>query len=181
MDAANIDLKAFTDDFYRKRCLGDLQTCLDTIQYVRHETDVWLELTTLLIPGENDSDRELKEMCSWVYKELGPDVPMHFTAFHPDFKMRDIPATPPETLSRARQIALDAGIHYAYTGNTHDKSGASTYCANCQKCLIGRDWYVLSDWHLQDGACEFCGSPCAGHFDAVPGDWGPRRQPIHIS
>lgn len=181
MDAVNVDLKAFTDDFYYKICGGHLQPVLDTLLYIRHETDVWLELTTLLIPGHNDSDEEVDEMTRWVVENLGSDVPMHFTAFHPDWKMMDVPNTPAATLNRARDIALRNGVRYAYTGNVHDKAGGSTYCHECGSLLIGRDWYVLSDWHLTaDGRCEHCGTACAGIFEAQGGDWGARRQSVRL-
>lgn len=181
MDAANIDLKGFTEVFYRKVCGGELQNILETLQYVAHETDVWLELTTLLIPGENDSDEELDAMTRWVMSELGPDVPMHFTAFHPDWKMRDTPATPPETLSRARQIALGNGIHFAYTGNVHDPSGGSTFCPNCHEVVIERDWYQLGFWGITaEGRCHVCDAPLPGVFESVPGNWGPRRMPVKL-
>jgi pyruvate formate lyase activating enzyme len=182
MDAANIDLKGFSEEFYQKLCAGQLQPVLDTLQYVKHETDTWLEITNLLIPGWNDSDAELEALTRWVVDELGPDVPLHFSAFHPDYKMRDIPRTPPSTLTRAREIALKNGVRYAYTGNVHDSNGASTYCHNCGKRLIYRDWYVLGDWQLTaDSACPRCGTPCAGHFEAQPGSWGPRRQPVRLA
>ena len=182
MDAANVDLKAFTEDFYRTICGGQLQPVLDTLIYLKHETDVWFEITTLLIPGENDSEGELQEMTNWVATELGPDVPMHFTAFHPDWKMLDHPPTPSRTLDRARQIAMSNGVRYAYTGNVHDLDGGSTYCHGCGQRLIGRDWYVLSDWRLSaDGRCQFCDVACAGHFAASPGNWGARRLPVRLS
>lgn len=182
MDAANIDLKAFSEDFYRKITVAELEPVLDTLKYVKHETDVWFELTNLLIPGHNDSQAELEEMTQWVVEELGPDVPMHFTAFHPDYKMRNIPHTPPSTLSRARAIALKNGIRYAYTGNVHDRRGGSTYCHNCGNLLVGRNWYTLSEWNLtSDGACQFCGTLCAGVFEAGPGSWGARRQPVRLA
>ncbi len=181
MDAANIDLKAFTEDFYHKVTGGHLQPVLDTLKYVKHETDVWLEITNLVIPGYNDSDEELDEMTRWVVKELGPDVPLHFSAFHPDWKMLDVPPTPPATLSRARQIAIDNGVRYAYTGNVHDSEGQSTYCHACGNKLIGRDWYELSTWNLtDDGHCKDCGARCAGVFDGPPGDWGSRRMPVRL-
>ena len=181
MDAANVDLKAFTDDFYYKICGGHLQPVLDTLLYIRHETDVWLELTTLLIPDHNDSDEEFDQMTRWVVEKLGPDVPMHFTAFHPDWKMMDVANTPAATLNRARDIALRNGVRYAYTGNVHDKAGGSTYCHECGNLLIGRDWYVLSDWHLTaDGRCEHCGAACAGIFEARGGDWGAQRRPVRL-
>jgi pyruvate formate lyase activating enzyme len=181
MDAANVDLKAFTERFYWKITGGHLDPVLDTLKYLKHETEVWIELTTLLIPGENDSDQELDNMTRWVVEELGPDVPMHFTAFHPDWKMRDRPPTPPETLSRARRIAMANGVRYAYTGNVHDSEGGSTYCHQCGQKLIGRDWYVLGEWNLTaDGCCAQCGTRCAGLFEAEPGDWGARRQVVRL-
>ena len=182
MDAANVDLKAFTEDFYKRLCGGALQPVLDTLEYLVHETDVWLELTTLLIPGENDSSEEIDEMTRWVASTLGPAVPMHFSAFHPDFKMNDLPPTPPETLTRARRIALDNGVRYAYTGNVVDPAGGSTYCHGCGELVIGREWYRLGRWRLDDcGRCLKCGTACAGRFDGPPGDWGPRRLPIRIA
>ncbi len=181
MDAANVDLKAFSEEFYYRVTGGHLAPVLETLEYIRHETDVWLELTTLLIPGRNDSEKELNEMTRWVVENLGPDVPMHFTAFHPDWKMMDLPSTPVETLVRAREIALGNGVRYAYTGNIHNQDGDSTWCHHCGEKLIGRDWYVLSDWNLDaDGKCASCGTPCAGVFDARPGDWGARRQPVRL-
>jgi len=181
MDAANVDLKGFTEDFYRRICGGELGAVLDTLRYLKHETDVWFEITTLLIPGENDSDRELDEMTRWVVEELGPDVPHHFTAFHPDYKMLDKPPTPPATLTRARRIAMANGIRYTYTGNVHDEDGGSTWCHVCGERLIGRDWYVLKEWNLTpDGACIACGTPCAGRFQSRPGAWGARRVPVRL-
>ena len=182
MDAANVDLKAFTETFYQELCGGHLQTVLDTLVYLKKETSCWFELTTLLIPGENDSEEELRQLSRWVATELGPDVPLHFTAFHPDWKMLNKPPTPPTTLTRARLIALETGVRYAYTGNVHDEAGESTYCHQCGKKLIGRDWYRLSEWNLAaDGSCRFCGTRCAGVFEARPGDWGPRCVPVRIS
>ncbi len=182
MDAANIDLKAFTEDFYHKLTGGHLQDVLDTLLYLRHETDVWFELTSLLIPGENDSEQEIEEMTQWVLQHLGPDVPMHFTAFHPDWKMLDHPPTPPETLTRARAIALRNGVHYAYTGNVHDSRGGSTYCPGCGELLIERNWYELGHWGLSaEGKCGKCGTEIAGVFEAQAGAWGARRQPIRIA
>jgi pyruvate formate lyase activating enzyme len=181
MDAANVDLKAFTEAFYWRLCGGHLEPVLETLKYLKHETQVWFELTTLLIPGENDSDAEIEAMTQWVVSELGPDVPMHFTAFHPDWKMTDTPPTPAATLTRARRIALRNGVRYAYTGNVHDPEGDSTYCHHCGQKLIGRDWYVLSDWNLsRDGHCNACGTRCAGVFEARPGTWGARRLPVRL-
>ena len=182
MDAANVDLKAFTEDFYHKITGSHLAPVLETLEYIKHETDVWLELTTLLIPGKNDSEKELNEMTAWVVDKLGPDVPMHFSAFHPDWKMQDVPSTPKETLVRAREIAINNGVRYAYTGNVHNAAGDSTWCHQCGELLIGRDWYVLSDWNLTaDGKCTACGTPCAGVFEARPGNWGAKQQPVRLS
>jgi len=182
MDAANVDLKAFSERFYWKITGGHLQPILETLQFIQHETDTWLELTTLLIPGENDSNQELEEMTRWVVENLGPEVPMHFSAFHPDWKMRDKPATPTTTLTRAREIAMKNGVRYAYTGNIHDETGGSTYCYQCGTRLIGRDWYVITEWKLNaDGTCPSCGTPCDGIFEPDPGQWGAKRQPIRIT
>ena len=185
MDAANVDLKAFTDRFYWKVCGGHLQPVLETIKYLKYETDVWFELTNLLIPGENDSEAEIDEMTQWVMRELGPDVPLHFTAFHPDWKMMNSRDTPRATLSRSRDIALSNGLRYVYTGNVHDLKGSSTYCHHCGDILIGRDWYELSTWNLaaenDQGRCGHCGTPVAGVFDNSPGQWGARRLPIRVA
>ena len=182
MDAANVDLKCFTDDFYHRLCGGHLQPVLDTLKYIKENTGTWLELTTLLIPGENDSDQEIDEMSRWIVDNLGPDVPLHFSAFHPDWKMRDTPPTPPETLTRAREIALKNGVHHVFTGNVHDPGGQSTYCPSCGQLLIQRDWYELGEWHLDDhGQCANCGTKIAGVFEARPGTWGSRRQPIRMT
>src|SRR5512139_1713507 len=179
MDAANIDLKAFSERFYHQITGGHLQPVLDTLKYIKHETSVWLELTTLIIPDENDSVPELEAMTQWVVENLGPDVPMHFTAFHPDWRMMDKPPTPITSLLQARRIALKNGIHYAYVGNVHDKSAESTYCHGCGKLLIGRDWYELSEWNLDEsGCCRFCGKRCAGVFTPKPGSWGAKRKGI---
>ena len=182
MDAANVDLKGFTDEFYQSLCSGHLADVLDTLVYIKNETDVWLETTTLLIPDQNDSDDELNKMTSWVVENLGPDVPMHFSAFHPDWKMLDIPSTKIETLTRARSIALKNGVRYAYTGNVHDFDGESTYCHGCGQILIGRDWYELSTWNIDhDGNCNKCGEKCAGVFESSPGSWGSKRQPVRMA
>jgi pyruvate formate lyase activating enzyme len=182
LDAANVDLKAFREDFYRRNCSAELAPVLETLVYLRRETSVWVELTTLLIPGENDSDEELGDAADWVFGELGPDVPWHFTAFHPDYKLTDRPATPPATLSRAREIALQRGMRYVYTGNVHDEGGGSTYCAGCGGRLIGRDWYELTDWQLDaQGRCLRCSTPCPGVFEERPGSWGARRMPVRLS
>jgi len=182
MDAANVDLKGFTDDFYWKICGGHLQPVLDTLVYLVKETKVWTEITTLLIPGKNDSDEELKAECRWIKANLGPDVPLHFTAFHPDWKMTDIERTPPATLTRAREIALLAGLNYVYTGNVHDETGGSTYCPSCEKPVIVRDWYSINAYHLSDiGACKFCGTQIAGRFQKFTKAFGPRRIPVRLA
>ena len=182
MDAANVDLKAFSESFYRHLTGGHLQPVLDLLVYLKKETSVWLELTTLLSPGENDSVAELDALTRWVVKELGPEVPLHFTAFHPDWKMRDKPRTPNATLHRARRIAMANGIRYPYTGNVLDREGGSTYCYHCQRAIIERSGYTLGRWHLTaQGQCRFCGTPCAGWFESAPGQWGARRQPLRIS
>ncbi len=182
MDAANIDLKGFTEDFYRKVCGAELGAVLDTLEYVHKETATWLEVTTLLIPGLNDSNSELERMCAWFVTHLGPEVPLHFTAFHPDWKMRDIPPTPFATLERARGIALRHGLRYVYTGNVRDPDGGSSWCHACQSLLIGRDGYDITDWGLTgEGECVRCGARCAGVFAESPGSWGSRRAPVRLS
>jgi pyruvate formate lyase activating enzyme len=182
MDAANVDLKAFTERFYRKVCGAELHAVLETLEYLKRETPVWLEITTLLIPGENDSDAELDAMTQWIGEKLGPDVPLHFSAFHPDWKMRDIPPTPGATLTRARAIALRNGLRYVYTGNVRDPEGASTYCHGCGGRVIGRDGYELDAWRLDAGGrCADCGTTIPGVFGAAPGDWGSRRLPVRLT
>ena len=182
MDAANIDLKAFTDRFYWKVCGGHLEPVLDTLLYLKNETNVWFEVTTLLIPDENDSEAEIEAMTQWIMEQLGPDVPLHFTAFHPDWKMTNTPSTSLRVLTRSRKIALKAGLRHVYTGNVHDFKGSSTYCHDCDEILIGRDWYELSTWNLvrtgAGAACNNCGAEIAGVFEDQPGTWGSRRQPI---
>jgi len=182
MDAANVDLKGFTEEFYWRICGGHLQPVLDTLVYLKQQTKVWVEITTLLIPGENDSEEEIDAMTRWVVQNLGPDVPHHFTAFHPDWKMRDHPPTPASTLRRARSIALRNGERYAYTGNIHDPEGGTTYCHKCGAALIRRDGYEILGYHLTDtGECRTCGEPCAGVFQGPPGSWGSRRMPVRLS
>ncbi len=179
MDAANIDFKAFTKAFYRKICMAQLESVKETLVYLKNETDVWFEVTTLLIPGENDSDDELDQMSDWMVEQLGPDIPWHFSAFHPDYKMRDIPRTSADTLLRARAIAQSKGMHYVYVGNVHHEEGDSTYCPNCGKKLIGRDWYNLTAWELdRAGQCS-CGTSIPGLFEESPGAWGARRMPLN--
>jgi pyruvate formate lyase activating enzyme len=182
MDAANIDLKAFTEDFYEKVCFAHLQPVLETLEYLKHESQTWFEITTLLIPGLNDSNEELETLTGWVHDRLGPDVPLHFTAFHPDFRMRDIPRTPVATLERAREIGFKNGLWYCYTGNAHDPRGGMTVCPNCRNPVIERDWFALTGWNLDaSGRCNCCGSAIAGCFEKEPGDWGARRVPVQLA
>jgi pyruvate formate lyase activating enzyme len=180
IDAANVDLKAFTEKFYRDVTASHLQPVLDTLVYLRQETKVWLEITNLVIPGLNDSEEECDAMTRWVVENLGPDVPMHFSAFHPDWKMRDVPATPPETLARARRIAMGNGVRYAYTGNVDDLEGGATLCHRCGETVIARDGYDLTQWNLAHGRCGGCGQACAGVFEDRPGQWGSRRLPVRL-
>ena len=181
MDGANVDLKAFSESFYKKICAGSLAPVLDTLRYIKHETDTWFEITNLLIPGENDSEAEIEEMTVWIAENLGPDVPLHFTAFHPDFKMLDKSRTPADSLQRSRNIALKNGLRYVYTGNVHDEAGQSTHCHNCGEIVIGRDWYTLSTYKLDDtGHCKYCGALCPGRFDGPAGNWGARRLPVRL-
>jgi pyruvate formate lyase activating enzyme len=182
VDAANVDLKAFTEAFYFKITKSHLQPVLDTLEYIKHETKTWLEITTLIIPGENDSPNEIERLSRWVVERLGPDVPLHFSAFHPDYRMLDKPRTPQATLSMARRIAMEQGVRYAYVGNVHDVGRQSTFCHQCGACLIERDWYALGRWRLNgEGKCLSCGTYCAGVFDGPPGEWGQKRLPVKLS
>lgn len=181
MDAANIDLKGFTESFYKKICGGSLRPVQETLVYLKHKTDVWFEITNLLIPGENDSDQELHAMTEWIAENLGLNVPIHFTAFHPDWKMLEHPSTPATTLSRAREIAISKGIRYAYTGNVHDSDGGSTWCHQCGTLLVERDWYQLGTWNIKEGSCRSCGEKVSGVFKEHPGDWGSKRIPVRMT
>ena len=180
MDAANVDLKAFSEQFYHRLCFASLAPVLETLKYLR-KSDVWLEVTTLLIPGENDSDQEIHRAAEWFAENLGPNVPWHFTAFHPDFKMLDKPRTPTKTLTRAREIARSKGLNYVYTGNAHDVAGGSTWCPGCGNLLIERDWYELGEWNLAGNQCRFCGHEIDGVFEERPGCWGANRLPVRLS
>jgi pyruvate formate lyase activating enzyme len=175
IDAANVDLKAFTEAFYRDLSAARLEPVKDTLRYLVHETTVWTEITTLLIPGHNDSDREIAELSAWVASELGPDVPLHFSAFHPDYKMLDVPPTPPETLQRARRRALCEGLRYVYTGNVHDREGDATLCPGCGAAVIERDWYEILTTRLRGNACAGCGTVIPGRFGAQAGRYGRRH------
>lgn len=183
MDAANVDLKAFTEAFYQQQTSSHLAPVLDTLQYIHHETDCWLEITTLLIPGLNDSPGEIEQMTRWLAERLGPEVPLHFTAFHPDYKMSDIPPTPKATLTRAREIALANGLQYVYTGNVHDAEGGTTHCPGCRAALIERDWHAVRHYGLDAaGACPHCGTRIAGRFAmSFERGFGRRRIPVRLS
>jgi pyruvate formate lyase activating enzyme len=185
MDAVNVDLKAFSERFYWKICGGHLDPVLDTLLYLGKETDVWLELTTLVIPGENDSDEEIDALTAWVAAKLGSAVPLHFTAFHPDWKMLDTPSTSRHTLTRCREIALKNGLDYVYTGNVYDPQGSSTWCPGCDSILVERSGYELGRWNIvikgEQPVCASCGHAIAGVFESRPGTWGSKRQPVHIA
>jgi pyruvate formate lyase activating enzyme len=183
MDAANVDLKGFTEEFYVKLTGARLAPVLDTLVYLKRETQVWFEITTLLIPTKNDSDAELRALSQWVFRELGPDVPLHFTAFHPDFKMTDLPPTPAATVKRARRIAMDEGLHYVYTGNVHDREGGTTFCPSCHAALIVRDWHRIEDYRLTaEGKCPDCATMIPGRFERfdAKAQWGRKRIPVAI-
>lgn len=164
VDAANVDLKAFTETFYHKLTFSHLNYVLDTLVWIKSETNVWLEITNLIIPGENDNEEEIKQMCDWILRNLGDAVPLHFTAFHPDFKMRNKPRTPATTLKRSREIATKAGIKYCYVGNIHDPDGQTTYCPSCNTPLIKRDWHSVLKYNLINGNCQNCGQKISGIF-----------------
>ncbi|MDX2106411.1 MAG: AmmeMemoRadiSam system radical SAM enzyme [Candidatus Melainabacteria bacterium] len=178
IDAANVDLKGFSERFYKQLTLSELAPVLDTLKWLKHESDVWFEITNLIIPGENDSTEELKGMCDWIVTNLGEEVPVHFTAFHPDFKLIQHQPTPANTLIEAREIAIAAGIKFAYTGNVNDKKRQSTYCPKCQNLLIERDWFELGKYNIKKGCCNKCGTKISGVFEDKKGNWGRKRLPI---
>ncbi len=178
IDAANVDLKAFTEQFYKRLTLSDLQPVLDTLKWLKHESNVWFEITNLVIPEENDSPDEIKRMCDWIAENLGCDVPVHFTAFHPDFQLTHRPNTPPNTLVRARDQALKAGLKFVYTGNVDDVKNQSTYCSNCKEMLIERNWYELGMYKIKDGKCMNCSTVVPGVFEDNRGTWGRKRQAV---
>ena len=180
IDAANVDLKAFSESFYEKITYSRLQPVLETLQFLKHETEVWFEITNLIIPGANDSTDELMRMCDWIVKHLGVDIPVHFSAFHPDFRMLDRPRTPHERLLEAYAIAKQSGIRYPYVGNVNDPKHGSTYCYDCGKMLIERDWYELGRYNLQGNLCGSCGAEQSGRFAERPGTWGRKRQPVNL-
>ena len=181
MDAANVDLKAFTEEFYAKQTASSLEPVKDTLRYLVHHTPVWTEITTLLIPGLNDSDEEITALTRWIAKDLTPDVPLHFSAFHPDYKMTDIPPTPLATLRRAREIGLREGLRYVYTGNVHDTDGDTTRCPSCDAAVIVRDWYEILASDLREGRCGQCGQVIAGRFDAAVGSFGRKRLRVAVT
>lgn len=181
MDATNIDLKAFSETFYQKLTGAKLQPVLETIEYVAQETDTWMELTTLLIPGENDSENEITKMAEWIMEHCGDSVPLHFTKYHPDYRMMNNPETPIETLEKARKIAMHAGLKYVYTGNVLDFEGQATYCPSCGESVIQRQYYDIKGWALKNGCCAHCQTPIDGFFEEQPGCWGNQRQPIRLS
>ncbi len=182
MDAANVDLKSFSENFYHRLTGAHLQPVLETLEYLRRETTVWFEITTLLIPGENDTDQELNAMTTWIREHLGVDTPLHLSAFHPAWKMQDKPPTPANTLFRACDIARRNGLRYVYAGNIADTKSGSTHCHRCGQRLIGRTGYQISTWNLtKDGLCTQCQAPCAGVFEPHPGDWGARRQVVRLA
>jgi pyruvate formate lyase activating enzyme len=182
MDAANVDLKSFTEEFYNRLCGGHLKPVLDLLAFIHHETTCWLEITTLLIPGQNDSADEIRALSEWIARELGLDVPLHFTAFHPDWKLQDLSRTPTSTLTRARRIAMDSGLRYVYTGNVHDSEGGSTFCPSCHAALIERDWHAIRAYDLpHDGRCPHCQTLIAGRFGKFGKPFGTQRIPIRIA
>jgi pyruvate formate lyase activating enzyme len=181
MDAVNVDLKAFSENFYQRQCYGSLAPVLDTLEFIARRGTPWLEVTTLLIPGLNDSDTELRRMCAWLCDHVGPDVPLHFTAFHPDFKLLDRPRTPATALLRARELALAAGMRYVYTGNVVSPETQTTRCSGCGSAVIGRDGYAITGWGLRHGNCDKCGLRLPGHFEAKPGQWGSKRRRLFIA
>ncbi|MCA9137639.1 MAG: AmmeMemoRadiSam system radical SAM enzyme [Planctomycetales bacterium] len=175
MDAANVDLKGFTEDFYQHLTLAHLEPVLDTLRWIANESSVWLEVTNLVVPNANDDMAVIRKMCEWIYDELGPDVPLHFTAFHPDYRMMDTPPTSPGALVQARAVASEVGLQYVYVGNVDDPSRQSTYCPDCGELVVARRWYDIGAYHVKGNACEFCGRSIAGHFLDQPGHWGTRR------
>lgn len=181
MDAANVDLKAFTEEFYIKQTGSHLQPVLETLKYLKHETNMRLELTILLIPGLNDSAWEIGAMSDWIAEELGVDVPPHFSAFHPDYKLKEIPFTPTETLIQARKIALDTGLQYVYIGNVHNLEGDTTYCPTCGNVLIVRDWDEIKQYRLtHNGHCEDCNTAITGCFEQFAGQFDRQHIPVKI-
>ncbi len=182
MDAVNVDLKAFTEDFYTKQCFGHLEPVKESLEYLVKETKAWVEITTLLLPGHNDSEAEVAALSEWIAAKLGPDVPLHFSGFHPDFRMTGVPATPRSTLRRARKQAMAAGLRYVYTGNVSDVDGDTTHCPACDAKVIVRDWYEIVSYQLTaSGECPSCHAKIAGVFDAEPGSFGRRRVPVFMA
>lgn len=178
IDAANVDLKAFTEAFYHKVTFSHLGPVLDTLKWLKNETTIWFEITNLMIPGENDGPEETRRMCAWILENLGDSVPLHFTAFHPDFKMMDKPRTPASTLRRAREIAKSMGMRYCYVGNVYDDEGQTTYCPNCGKVLIRRSWHDVLEYHLSENRCS-CGQRIPGLFTSGAAGSALKRRRVH--
>ena len=150
---------------YKKNCAADIDIVLDTLKYIKKDARCWLEITTLLIEGENDSPDEISSMCDWIVKNLGENVPLHFSAFHPAYKFLNIPATSFQTLNNAYELAKKKGVNYVYLGNVRDTKTSSTYCKNCGSLLIERDWFSVTKYNLDDfGRCNICKTPCDGYF-----------------
>jgi len=181
MDAANVDLKGFTEQFYQEYCGGRLQPVLDTLVWLVRKSAVWVEITNLLIPEANDAPEDIRRMCQWIADELGPDVPLHFSAFHPAFQLTDRRPTPSSTLIAAHEIGRQAGLHYVYTGNVFDPQHQHTYCPGCGRAVIWREGYALGAYEMQDGRCAHCHVPIAGRFDQRPGAWGGGRREVNIA
>ena len=166
MDAANIDLKSFSESFYRDYCSGELEPVKETLRYLA-KSETWLEVTTLLIPTLNDSDQEIGELCDWFVRYLGREVPLHFSAFHPANKLLTLPSTPPQTLFRAMEIAIASDLRYVYTGNIDDPAGQSTYCPQCRQTVIFRNRYAIEEYKIdEECCCKYCGQSIAGQFGA---------------
>jgi len=178
-DAFNVDLKAYSNAFYKNICGATLGPILETLQYIHTHTDAWLEITTLVIPGHNDSDTEIENLSEWIAKNLSPDIPLHLSAFHPDHKMRDTPKTSPVALKRARDIALRSGLRFVYTANIHDIEGDTTFCPNCHKAVIVRDWHTIKTYDLDDtGHCVHCRNLLPGHYQTQVGQWERSYKPV---
>ncbi len=163
IDAANVDLKAMSEEFYARATLSHVQPVLDTLRRLRHETGVWFEITNLLIPTLNDQQPEVQRLCAWILENLGEDVPVHFSAFHPDFKFLDKPSTPAATLHRARALAMHMGLKFVYEGNIHSEAG-STICPGCRRTIIRRSWHSVTGNLVREGKCTQCGAQIAGVF-----------------
>jgi pyruvate formate lyase activating enzyme len=181
MDAVNVDLKAFTEAFYAKVTLSHLAPVLDTLEWLARETRVWVEVTNLVIPGLNDDPEETRALSRWIREHMGAEVPLHFSAFHPDFKMLDRPPTPAATLTRARRIAMGEGLRYVYTGNVRDPEGQTTFCPGCGAAVLERDWYAIRAVRLSGNRCAACGAAIAGVFEGPVAPAGGRRRVLGLA